>query len=308
MLFKNAIIYRFTKAIPWPEEELAAALAEHSFSPCQANDTYRLGWVAPAPLISRDELVYQNGRYLLLTLKKEEKILPASVIKEEIEERAQEIEEREQRKLRKKEKQELKEQVVAVLLPKAFTRSKLVSAYIDLEDGLLVVDTSSGTKADEFTSFLRQTMGTLPIRFVALNEAPAVHFSSWVKTDNSPAPFIMGDHCELRSGDGTDTVIRCKGTESLTDAISNHIDAGMQVTQLSLEWDDKISFVAVDDFQLKRIKYLDTFQEKLNEGGEEEAAARFEADFSLMTLEFSRLIKDLTSVLGGEDMSAVVQD
>ena len=307
MLFKNALIYRFTKAIPWPEEDLAAALAEHSFVPCQANDTYRLGWVAPAPLIG-DDLVYGNGRYLLLTLKKEEKILPASVIKDEIEERAQEIEAKEQRKLRKKEKQELKEQVVAVLLPKAFSRSKLVSAYIDLEEGLLVVDTSSGTRADEFTSFLRQTMGTLPIRFVALNDAPAVHFSNWVQTDNSPAPFIMGDHCELRSGDGTDTVIRCKGTESLTDAISNHIEAGMQVTQLSLEWDEKISIVAADDFKIKRLKYLDRFQDKQGENSEDEAAARFETDFALMTLEITRLIKDLTTALGGEDMSAVVQD
>ncbi len=307
MLFKNALIYRFTKAIPWPEEDLASALAEHSFVPCQANDTYRLGWVAPAPLISND-LVYGNGRYLLLTLKKEEKILPSSVIKDEIEERAQEIEAKEQRKLRKKEKQELKEQVVAVLLPKAFTRSKLVSAYIDLEEGLLVVDTSSGTRADEFTSFLRQTMGTLPIRFVALNEAPAVHFSNWVQTDNSPSPFVMGDHCELRSGDGTDTVIRCKGTESLTDAISNHIEAGMQVTQLSLEWDEKISIVTADDFKIKRLKYLDRFQDKQGENSEEEAAARFETDFALMTLEITRLIKDLTAALGGEDMSAVVQD
>ncbi|AZZ91294.1 recombination-associated protein RdgC [Hahella sp. KA22] len=307
MLFKNALIYRFTKPVPWPLEDLETGLSEHAFTPCQANDTYRLGWVPAAPLVS-DALVYQQGRYLLLTLKREEKILPASVIKEEVEERAQEIEEREQRKLRKKEKNELKEQVITVLLPQAFKRSRLMSAYIDLDKGLLVVDTSSGTRADEFTSFLRQSMGTLPIRFVALNEAPAVHFSDWVQKDNTPTPFVSGDNCELRSGDGSDTVIRCKGTESLTDAISTHIENGMQVTQLSLEWDEKLSFAVGDDLKIKRIKFMDTLQEQLKDGDTGEAAERFAADFSLMTLEFSRMTDDLIKVLGGEDMSAVIQE
>ena len=307
MLFKNAQVYRFTKPVPWTIEELEAGLEEHEFKPCQANDTYRLGWVNAANSMA-EGFTYSQGKFVLVTLKKEEKILPASVVKEEMEERAQVIEEKEQRKLRKKEKQELKEHVVTQLLPKAFSRSRLTSAYIDLESGLLVVDSSSGTKADEFTSFLRQTMGTLPIRFIALNEAPSVHFSDWIKKDQTPAPFLDADNCELKSGDGSGTVIRCKGTESLTDSISNHIDNGMQVTQLALEWDEKLSFILDEEFKIKRIKFLDTLKEQLQDSSETEAAERFAADFSLMTLEFSRLFNELIEKLGGEDLSAVVAD
>ena len=301
MLFKSAFIYRFTKPVPWPASELEEALQEYRFSPCAANDTFRLGWVAPAPVMS-DELTYKTGRYVLITLNKEEKILPASVINDEVDKRAQVIEEKEQRKLRKKEKQELKELVMQVMLPKAFSKSKKTSAYLDMEQGLLIVDTPSQNKADEFTSFLRQSTGTLPIRFISLKEAAAVHFSNWVKTDTCPPPFTSGDQCELRADDGTDTIIRCKGTESLTDAISSHIDAGMQVTQIAMNWDDKISFLLADDIVVKRLKYLDTFQDQAAENGSE-AAEKFASNFSLMTLEFEQMTTDIINALGGEDLS-----
>ena len=304
MLFTNAIIYRFTKPVPWTLDELQQALEENEFNPCGANDSYQLGWVAPAPKIG-SSLLYQSGRYVLLALKKEEKILPASVIKEEVEERASVVEDKEQRKLRKSEVQELKEQVVSALLPRAFSKKKTTFAFIDMDKGLLVVDTSSPNKADEFTSFLRQSTSTLPIRFIALNDAPTTHFSDWIKSNYCPSPFETGDQCELKASDGTDTVIRCKGSESLSEVIAGHIEGGMDVTQLAMIWDDKLGFVLGEDTSIKRIKYLDTFKDSLDES-EDDAAAQFEANFSLMTLEFDALLKDILEALGGEDTSALV--
>jgi recombination associated protein RdgC len=304
MLFKNAFVYRFTKPVHWSANKLKEALADRAFSPCSANDSYRLGWVAPAPMID-NELIYTHGRYVLLTLNKEEKILPASVVNDEVAKRAHAIEEKEQRKLRKKEKQELKEQVISVLLPKAFTRSKRTSAYLDTLNGLLIVDTPSPTKADEFTATLRQSVGTLPIGFVTLKDSPTQHFSTWVKTDNCPAPLQLGDQCDLRAADGTDMIIRCKGTESLTEAISSHIDAGMQVTQVALSWDEKITFLLSDEVIIKRLKYLDRFQEAAAEN-DSDAAEQFVAKFSLLTLEFEQMLNDIFAALGGEDISAII--
>lgn len=302
MLFKNAFIYRLTKPAPWTTSELEELLDEHAFAPCGANDSHRLGWIAPAPELS-DCLTYSRGRHTLITLNKEEKILPASVVNDEVSKHVQVIEEREQRRIRKKERQDLKDQAIALLLPKAFTKSKPTSAWLDADDGWLVVDTPSATRADEFTATLRKAVGTLPLRFLKLKEAPAQHFSNWVKNDHYPAPLVSGDQCELRADDGTDTVIRCKGTESLTDAIASHLDSGMQVTQINLSWDEKISFLLTDELIIKRIKYLDTLQDKAAES-DTDAAERFNANFYLLTSELSKMLADIVRVLGGENREA----
>jgi len=305
MLFKNAFIYRFTRPVPWSVEELETALDEHRFSPCQPNDSFRLGWVAPAPGIS-DETVYSNGRYALIALNKEEKILPSSVVNDEVRKRSAVFEEKEQRPLRKQEKQELKEQVLSVLMPKAFSKNKRTLAYLDLTSGLLVLDVSSATKADEFTASLRQATGTLPIQFLKLKDAPSPHFSDWVNKNNCPSPFELGDQCDLGTDDESNTVIRCKGTESLTEAIGSHIDAGMSVTQIALSWDQKISFLLNEELLIKRIKFLDTLQDNLEQTDADEAE-QFAASFTLLTLELGNLLDAITTVLGGEDRSAIVQ-
>ncbi len=304
MLFKNIFLYRFTKPIPWNAEQLAAALEENGFVPCRASESFRQGWIPAAPMLG-EEFIYQSGRFCMLRLNKEERLLPASVINDELAKRVAIVEEKEQRKLRKKEKQALKDEVIASLLPKAFTRQKSTAGYIDFENGLLILDIASPTKADEFTSFLRESVGSLPIRFVAMKSAPAAAFTDWIKRDHCPTPFLAGDQCELRADDGSDTVIRCKGTESLNEVIANHLDAGLQVTQLALSWDDKISFVVSDDMTLKRIRYLDTFDDQLSEH-DDDAASQFTANFSLMTLEFGQLLGDLLDALGGEDTSAIM--
>jgi len=304
MLFKNAFIYRFTRPVPWSREELESALNNHPFAPCNTHEHFRQGWVAPSS--DHDEaLAFAQGKYVLITLNKEEKILPASVINEEVKKRAAVIEAKEQRKLRKKEKQEIKELVLTVLLPKAFTKSKKTSAFVDMQEGLLILDVSSSVRADDFTSFLRQTVGSLPIQLITAKESPSGHFSRWVAQDNYPAPFTSGDQCDLRAAASDDMVIRCKGTESLTEAVANHIEAGLRVTQIGLSWDDKVSFVLDEDLTVKRIKYLDTFHDNAA-AGEADAEAQFQANFSLLTLEMSKMVVDILASIGGEDQSTVI--
>ena len=86
----------------------------------------------------------------------------------------------------------------------------------------------------------------------------------------------------------------------VSDEISSHIENGKLVTQVSMDWQERVSFQINDAFTLKKMKPSDTLADQNDDIEREDIAARFDADFILMTSEYSALISNLISALGGE--------
>ena len=126
MLFKNLVPYLLTSnSLPYlsyTEEQWKEKLSEFEFSPCQPTDVKKIGWLS-------DKMIFVNEA-ILLTIKKEEKLLPNEVIKQELEDKIEEKELAEGRKLKKTEKQTLKDDVIATLLPRAFHTNILLLIYL----------------------------------------------------------------------------------------------------------------------------------------------------------------------------------
>lgn len=308
MWFRNARVFRFTKPFEITAEALEEKLQEDAFKPCGPQETSRQGWVSPMGKHS-DLLVHSAGGYHLIALRKEEKLLPASVIKELVDEKAEMIEAEQHRKVRRKEKDELKEEVTLEMLPRAFSKNRRCYAYLAPADGVLVVDAGSSKQAEDLASTLRKSLGSLPVRPPAVEQAPAFTFTGWLNESiDLPASIELGTECELKDTSEDGGVVRCKGLDLQGDEIRSHLDAGMQVTKLSVTWDDSLSFVLDEELGIRRLKFGDTLQEKLDDVDADDAAARFDAAFSLMTLELARLIPGLLEALGGEDRSAIVEE
>ncbi|MFC4260185.1 recombination-associated protein RdgC [Marinobacter lacisalsi] len=308
MWFRNARVFRFTKPFDISPEELEEKLAADAFKPCGPQEPARHGWVPPLGKHG-EVLVHSAGGYHLIALRKEEKLLPAPVIKELVEEKAELIEQEQGRKVRKKEKDELKEEVMLEMLPRAFSRNRRSFAYLAPADGVLVVDAGSAKQAEDLASALRKSIGSLPVRPPVLEQAPAFTFTGWLNESvDLPAAIELGTECELKDPSEDGGVVRCKGLDLRADEIQNHLEAGMQVTKLSLTWDENVSFVLDEEFGIRRLKFGETLQEKLDDVDADDAAAKFDAAFSLMTLELSRLIPGLLEALGGEDRSAIVEE
>ena len=226
-----------------------------------------------------------------------------------VEEKAEAIELEQGRKVRKKEKDELKEDIMLELLPRAFSRNRRTYAYLSPADGVLVVDAGSAKQAEDIASALRQSLGSLPVRPPVLEQAPAFTFTGWLNESlDLPASIELGTECELKDPSEDGGVVRCKGLDLKCEEIQNHLEAGMQVTKLSLTWDDNVSFVLDEEFGIRRLKFGETLQEKLDDVDSDDAAAKFDAAFSLMTLELSRLIPGMLDAMGGEDRSAIVSE
>jgi len=91
MWFHNARVFRFTKPFDITTDELEEKLQADTFKPCGPQETTRQGWVAPLGKHG-ETLVHSANGYHLIALRREDKILPSSVIKELMEERAEAIE------------------------------------------------------------------------------------------------------------------------------------------------------------------------------------------------------------------------
>ena len=298
MFFRNVIAYRFTQPFTLSPDELEAQLATLRFHPCGQLEPTTLGFTPPLGR-QAERLVHVNEGRLMLCATREDRVLPASVVNAQVAEVIAGMEAAEGRKVGRKEKKEIHEKVVLELLPRAFAKSSSTYAYIDPRPGWLLVDASSFNKAEEVVSLIRKAVGSLPVISPVTALAPAFAMTQWLATQTSPEHFVVGDECSFVEPK-TRAVVRCKGKDLGSDEVCNHLDAGMQVAQLALTWEDRISFVLDTTLAIRRLKYLEGVTEVAADIETDDAAQRFDADFSIMAAELAGLLDDLIAAFGGE--------
>lgn len=74
----------------------------------------------------------------------------------------------------------------------------------------------------------------------------------------------------------------------------------MQVSQLALTWDDRISFSLDTSLALRKLKYLEGVTDAAADIDADDAAQRFDADFHIMAAELAGLLDNLMAAFGGE--------
>lgn len=293
--FKNAMIYRLTKSLDWSEKTLSDALENNQYHPCNQSEMSKFGW--STPLKGSELLYFTVGKQILLLAQKEEKILPAHVIKRELDARVEKLEQAENRKLKKVEKQTLKDDVVATLLPRAFSKYQQTALWIDAENNLIYVDAASAKRAEEALALLRKSLGSLPVVPLTFANEPSLVMQEWVAKESIPQWLVSLEEAELR--DVNNGVIRCKQQALDSDEILSLVNS-KYVTKLALEWEEHLSFVLNEDCSLKRLKFADQIREKNDDILKEDYAQRFDADFVLMTGILSKLTENLLHDFGGE--------
>jgi len=302
MWFKNLKIYRFTKDIELSDEELEDKLAASPFVPCGKTQPKSYGWTEAMGKHGKMFTHSSTGK-VLFCAKQEDKLLPAAIVNELLDEKVAEIEEQSGNKPGRKQKEQMKDELIIELLPRAFSRKQSHFGYIDKQNKLLILNSSGGNKAEEFTEFLRKTLGSLSIIPIKVNNNPTLIMTQWLKDGKMPPDFELGQVCELKESGDDGGIIRCSKQDLLSDEIQAHINAGKEVYKLALKWEDKIEFVLHDDLSIKRLKFSDELLEKVDESGGEDPATRFDVDFSLMSLELANFIPRLIDVFGSEKNS-----
>jgi recombination associated protein RdgC len=296
MWLKNLIVYRLPPDWTCEADDLERKLAQQPLQRCGSFDMESRGWTCP-----RDEgrYLYNQNRQWLLALGVEQKLLPASVIRQVTEERAAALAQQQAHPVGRRQMRDLREQVTAELLPRALSRRRITHAWIDAANGWLAVDAAGEPKAEQFLEVLRKTGDELPITRLDTLRSPAAAMTQWLLHGEADGPFSIDQDLELRSTDAGKATVRYARHGLEGRDIRDHLAAGKTPVRMGMTWNDRISFVLTEQLHVKRLAFLDILKRESDSDAESEDE-RFDIDFALMTGELSRLLADLAEALGGE--------
>ena len=292
MWFKHLQIYQIADDFNLIIEHLTNKLQSNLFKPCPSILPMSMGWFPPFDQHEDASLIYTANGNWLIHLKIEEKLLPATVVRDHTEERIVKLETEEQRQLSAKEKMAIRDTSYSSLLPKAFSKYSHIRALIMPNERLLIIDTSSRTKAEDFISFLRKTLGTLPV--TSLNTIPAgAVMTNWLRLKKLPENLQLGENCILRDLKIDGATIRCSKQDLQSPNVQAFLKDGMEITQLQLQWKQHINFVLRDDFSITHLKFTDAVNQLIDDIHSEDATQQYNATFFIMT----QLLKDFLQML-----------
>ncbi|HNH35430.1 MAG TPA: recombination-associated protein RdgC [Rhodocyclaceae bacterium] len=296
MWFRNLQLYRLPPGWTPTVDALHEQLSRQVFQACGSQDFKSRGWIPPR---GDDRLVFNLERQWLLALGVEQKLLPASVIRQEAEKRANRLESEQGYRPGRKQLRDLREQVTVDLLPRAFSRYQALHCWIDPQDGWLAIDASSAARAEELLEVLGKSLDEFPLKRLDTRTSPGAAMAGWLAEGEGPADFSIDRECELRLPGAERSIVRYVRHPLDGGEIRAHLAAGKEPTRLAMTWQDRISFVLTEKLEIKRLAFLDVLKEdaeKQSEHGDE----IFDIEFALMTGELRRLLPALVAALGGE--------
>lgn len=285
-MFKNLLAYKFEENSLLSDDELneqlEAALCLKSLMPCLTQEIESIGWL---PVLD-DQYVEKINNCLFINLGIETKQLPSSAVKTAVNKK---IKEKGLKHVSRSEMKELTEIVMNELMPNALVVQTNMMAYIDLENHWLVVDAPSSKKASVLSSFLRKTIGSLPIIPLAPSNSITAAMTHWALHGIGSDNFSLWCDVELEEMKEEGGIAKFKDVALDSKEVQDLLKDGWQVTKLALSYDDKMAFILGGDFIFKRIKMLESFTENLE--SEDDPRLQAQADLYLAVDVYRNAIK-----------------
>lgn len=297
MHLKAITAYALTNTTAEIDSLIAAGkegLAALSFVPCGPTLPMSAGF-APPRGVAHGELVERVGHHCIFLIRTEQRLLPASVVRDRVEEMAEAIEKESGRKPGSKRRRELKDEAMLDLLPQAFTRESALSVWVDPIERLLVVGSTSASKTDLALSLLTKALPGLAPAPLQTAESPAACMRAWLTDGVAPEGFGIGRDATLKAQDASGASVRYAKHGLDGQHLQIHLNEGKQVRQMALNWKDRVDFTLQETLQLRKVS-LEVAQELSTPGANDDP---FDADAALTTGELSLMIPQLLVGLGG---------
>jgi recombination associated protein RdgC len=300
VMFKNLVFHRLPDNWSMAAGDLEGQLAARALRPCGPFDMSSRGWV---PVSHGGRLLHTINQQHMIALGTDDKLLPASIIRQVAQERADVQAVEQGFPVGRKQMRDLRARVADELRARALTRRRVTRAWIDPTGGWFAVDASGVPRAEAVVETLGDTLGSFAPVAIQTERSPHAAMTSWLLRGEAPARFSIDDDLELQSADKTKATIRYTRHPFDVKEVRVHLNAGKFPTRLGLTWNDRVSFVLTDKLQVKRLDFLQMNKDD-TQAGEVDPAEQFDIDFAVMAGELANLLKDLTAVLAGDDANA----
>lgn len=292
MWFKQVTPFRVFEL---PEaERLKTAIAENWFCSPTGLDWFSEGFCSPVPF--GNPIIFEAQKTMLISLMREEKVLPSAAIKHKLDEQVVKIQTAEDRNVGRREKHELREAIIDDLLPKALIKSSRTYGLFAGE--WLFVDTANRRKAENLLIKLREALGGLPAQQPFTRQSPASLMTNWLLQGEAQGRFVLDSDVTLVGVGDVAPKVKISRKDLTAEDVVQHAKNGMIVTELGLIWNDRVAFILTQDLTLKRIQWLDVVQEEA-EGSCDDAESMTYATQLLMEAALSAILGELVDLLGG---------
>lgn len=301
MLFKSAKIQQLDE---WSvdEEHITEKLNALSYKETSPTQESSMGWVSPFG--NNSEMMYaaQNGAYLF-QLMVEKKTVNASLLKREMEkEIARRQENNPDYNPDKEEKNEIKEAIKLRLLPDTPPSFSEIRVMVDTnkDNSVIIIETTSDKNVEVILNIMESTFGTgFEYSFLSFSKEPSEEMKNWIVELDLPVNFTLGEACKLKDP-SSKTVIQYKNHDLDDEKIVDYLSKGMEVTDISMEWKEDISFSMNNALTVSGIKMRGVYKEQRDEllgsADEKTDAIEFDANFSVMISAFRDFVPQYIAI------------
>lgn len=294
-MFKSFVTFAITSQIPNSQNCQLAAEAESA--KLEISELESIAWTSPyGP--GNESYVSAGNSMILMAIEKSQKLIPAAVISQNVNEQLAMIHNQEQRIPSKREKASIKEKIFCEMSVKAFVKKQSIKICFDPINKRLIIACTQKATIDACLDLLYKTFPKLSLETLSTQTPPATAMTSWLKQKNHPETFTLLPECELHDTENNST-IKFKGVDLFEDEVSCHLNPSTQVRKLSLIYDEKLQFTLSSEFVISGIKYLEYIQTEKAGIYTESAQAELDADFIVSIDAINSCLNALIATLGG---------
>jgi recombination associated protein RdgC len=270
MFFRNLVIFTLPEISRIDPDSLETLLNGHTLQPVGALAMQARGFVPP--LGAEGALLQRIKNSLWLCLGSEDR--------------------------GKRARSQIKQETLDELMPRAFVKLSRLNALIDLDCGVIAIDTASVKAAEAMLTELRKALGSLPALPLQPAQSPRTILTDFLLGQSLPEGWFLGEECELRDPSERGALVKCLRHDLSSEEVLSHLEAGKQVSRLAVMADGHVSCVIGEDLVLRKFKLLegavDSLESQSSESMEDELMARF----ALFSAEFSHFYRTLARAFG----------
>lgn len=298
LFFRDMLPYRIVSN-EIKESELSSLVEEKRIvllENLDGSETHSHGW--DNYLETENDVYLKVGKAAyLLKLKIQDKKVSSSYVNEELKSQIKEILQSGGMRPSKKEQKSMKEDIIAVELPRTRPTSSYIEGYIDFNNKLLVVNTSSNSKADTYLESIRETFPELQFEPISAKEDVSSILGDWLKKASAEDPFDLGDNSVFKDPLG-DSKITVSKQDLTAEEITNHLSKGKIVEKMDLVWAKRVSLCVDEKFKISKIKFLDIAKEQIKDdlGDSDDERAIAQTTAYIMIEDFAEILKDLQKI------------